>query len=80
MAPRWHLRGAPSTASPETGGGDSSFDAALVAVGALAAIASVGLVLTWRDRQSTRSDYEHSKELYIPSRQAEYRSREYTRT
>lgn len=77
MAPRWHLRGAPSAASPETGsgggGGDGSFDAALVAVGALAAIASVGLVLTWRDRQSTRSDYEHSKELYIPSRQAEGR-------
>eukprot|EP00904_Undaria_pinnatifida_P009679 jgi/Undpi1/5841/HiC_scaffold_2.g01115.m1 len=62
-------RGSPS-GSRERVGGESSFDAVLVAVGALAAIASVGLVLTWRDKHGTRSDYEHSKELYIPSRQA----------
>lgn len=41
----------------------------VVMAGAFAALASLGLVLNVRERQHhSKSDFEHTKEMFIPSR------------
>lgn len=41
----------------------------VVMAGAFAALASLGLVLNVRERQQrSKSDFEHTKEMFIPSR------------
>lgn len=51
---------------------DSAGTLTIVVAGALAAVTSVALLSNVRERQRTRSDFRHSKELYIPSRREKY--------